>query len=204
MRHYFTDNTDLPEDRREHSFWFQDHEYIFTTDSGVFAKGGVDYGTMVLLESAVKEDCRGKILDIGCGYGVIGIVMKSYRPECDVTCADINPRAVELTRLNAEKNQCSIKTAVSDGFADIHEKFQMILTNPPIRAGKKVIYTIFADAYAHLEDNGCLLAVIRRQQGAESAVKELKRIFGNCEVINRDRGYWILKASCQDDKTGLS
>lgn len=193
MTHYFTDNSDLEQNRKEHSFRFFGHDYTFVTDNGVFAKGGVDYGSMVLLESTVKE-IRGSVLDLGCGYGTISIIVKGEQPSCSVTAVDVNPRAVELTALNAAKNHVEVETLVSDGFANLNGRmFDVILTNPPIRAGKKVIYRLFAESYDHLRENGMLFVVIRRQQGAESAVKELQRISGNCEVINRDRGYWVLK-----------
>lgn len=193
MTHYFTDNRSLEKNRKEHSFRFFDHEYVFTTDNGVFSKEGVDYGSMVLLETAVNE-IHGSVLDLGCGYGVIGIVAASLNPQGSVTCVDTNPRAVELTDLNAQQNHTSVQALVSDGFSEIDDrKFDVILTNPPIRAGKKVIYRLFAESRDHLYNNGILFAVIRRQQGAESAVKELNGLFGNCEVVNRDRGYWVLK-----------
>ena len=193
MTHYFTDNRSLEKNRKEQSFRFFGHEYVFTTDNGVFSKEGVDYGSMVLLETAVNE-IHGSVLDLGCGYGVIGIVAASLNPQGSVTCVDTNPRAVELTDLNAQQNHTSVQALVSDGFSEIDDrKFDVILTNPPIRAGKKVIYRLFAESRDHLYNNGILFAVIRRQQGAESAVKELNGLFGNCEVVNRDRGYWVLK-----------
>jgi 16S rRNA (guanine1207-N2)-methyltransferase len=193
MTHYFTDNRNLDENRKEHSFRFFGHDYIFVTDNGVFAKGGVDYGSMVLLESAVEE-IHGDVLDLGCGYGAISVVAASYNPDGTTAGVDVNPRAVELTGLNAKRNGVSVEALVSDGFAAVDDRtFDLVLTNPPIRAGKKVIYRLFAESWAHLKENGILMAVIRRQQGAESAVKELNRLFGSCTVVRRDRGYWVLK-----------
>lgn len=201
MTHYFTDNRNLEKNRKDHSFRFFGHKYIFTTDNGVFAKEGVDYGSMVLLESAAEE-IHGSVLDLGCGYGTIGVVAASRNPAGQTTCVDVNPRAVELTELNAEKNQVEVEALVSDGFSEINDRmFDVILTNPPIRAGKKVIYRLFEESRDHLNKDGILFVVIRRQQGAESAVKELNRLFHNCEVVNRDRGYWVLKCVIQTESS---
>lgn len=192
MTHYFTDNRNLTENRKEHSFRFSGYLYTFTTDNGVFSKTGVDYGSQVLLNNAVELDLKGSVLDMGCGYGVLSIVLKHTFPECSVTGVDVNPRAVELTVLNAEKNGTEIDTFVSDGYVAVESKFDTIVTNPPIRTGKKVIYKMFEDASEHLNEGGNFMAVVRKQQGAESAVKKLTEVFGNCEVIDRDKGYWIL------------
>lgn len=192
--HYFTDNRNLKENRKEHSFRFLGNLFTFVTDNGVFSKTGVDYGTMVLLETCTKEPLSGKILDLGCGYGPVGTVIQKLYPQADVTSVDVNPRAVELTEINAEKNQVKIHAYVSDGFEKIADIFNTIITNPPIRAGKKVIYKMFEDSYDHLVDHGKMYVVIRRQQGAESAVKKIESIFHNCEILTRDKGYWVLKA----------
>ena len=204
MAHYFTDNSNLETNRKEHSFRFSGRLYNFTTDNGVFSKTGVDYGTLVLLEAVVSQPLSGAVLDLGCGYGVISVVLKSMYPECELTSVDINPRAIELTELNCGQNNAKCRVLVSDGFSQLKESsFDAVITNPPIRAGKKVIYQMFDDAYAHLNQKGKLMAVIQRKQGAESAVKKLTSLFGNCTVVSRDRGYWVLESTkltdCKSD-----
>jgi 16S rRNA (guanine1207-N2)-methyltransferase len=191
--HYFTDNRSLKENRKVHSFRFSGHLLHFTTDNGVFSKEGVDYGTQVMLKALLSEPPEGRVLDLGCGYGVIGICVKKQFPSCEVVCSDINPRAAELAELNCRENGTDCTVIISDGFSGITDRFDTVITNPPIRTGKKVIYRMFEDASEHLNCGGTFLAVIRRQQGAESAVKKLTEIFGNCEVIYREKGYWILK-----------
>lgn len=200
--HYFTDNTDLEENRKDHSFRFSGTLFTFTTDNGVFSKTEIDKGTQVLLEAVCKQKLSGNVLDMGCGYGPVGIVVKKLYPECEVTSVDINPRAVELTQLNSEKNAVKIHVYVSDGFQNVNDMFDHVITNPPIRTGKKVIYQMFEDAYEHLNENGDLTAVIRRKQGAESAVKKFTEIFGNCEVISREKGYWVLQSHKIDGLNG--
>jgi len=195
LAHYFTDNRNLEENRKEHSFRFSGHLYTFVTDNGVFSKTEVDRGTEILLKACVKEKLDGRVLDLGCGYGVVSVVLKTVYPWLEMTAVDINPRAVELTELNCAGSHVKCTAFVSDGFAAVDKTFSHVITNPPIRAGKKVIYGMFEDAYAHLEKHGTLLAVIRRKQGAESALRKLEEIFGNCEVISRDKGYWVLKST---------
>ena len=150
---------------------------------------------MVLLEAVVSQPLSGPVLDLGCGYGVISVVLKSLYPECAVTSVDVNPRAVELTQLNCKQNGTDCTVLVSDGFSQLKESsFDAVITNPPIRAGKKVIYQMFEDAYTHLNLQGKLVLVIQRKQGAESALAKLNELFGNCTVISRDRGYWVLES----------
>ena len=191
--HYFTDNSGLPSNRREITFQFSGRTFTFVTDDGVFSKDGVDQGTKILLKNAVCTPLSGSVLDLGCGYGTVGIVVKTMFPECSVTCSDVNSRALELTELNAEKNKATVRAVMSDRFDSLADHFDMILTNPPIRAGKAVVHGILSEAYDHLNRGGVLLAVIRRKQGAESAVRKIAEVFGSCEVIDRDKGYWILK-----------
>jgi 16S rRNA (guanine1207-N2)-methyltransferase len=168
--------------------------FTFITDNGVFSKTGVDYGSEVLLDAVQKIGVHGSILDMGCGYGTIGVILKKLNPSCSVVSVDVNPRAVELTEINSQQNGCELTAFVSDGFESVKDTFDYVITNPPIRAGKKVIYKMFEDAYDHLDKNGELIAVIRKKQGAESAVKKFEEIFSNCEIVSRDKGYWILRS----------
>lgn len=132
---------------------------------------------------------------MGCGYGVIGITLKVLDPSLDVTMVDINPRAVELAEINCTRNSAACTCFVSDGFSEVSETFDHVLTNPPIRTGKKVIYRMFEQAYDHLNENGQLIAVIRRKQGAESAVKKFQEIFGSCDILERERGFWVIRGT---------
>ena len=143
----------------------------FQTDAGVFSKGEVDTGTRLLLE-ALPEEMSGDILDLGCGWGVIGISIAKKWPGARVTMADVNTRALDLSRENAKRNGAEVACVESDGMAALAGKtFDAVVTNPPIRAGKQVIYRMFADAAARLKPGGALYLVIRKQQGAESCMK---------------------------------
>ena len=192
MSHYFTDNTEMHHNRKEIPFRFLGTSYSFITDAGVFSKDAVDYGSELLLKTVIDQNgVNGEVLDLGCGYGVIGIVIQKVT-NLPVTAIDVNPRAVQLTLENKDKNQAGVDAIVSDGI-QTDKMFDTVLLNPPIRAGKEVIYRLYAEARDHLNENGLLWVVIRKQQGANSTSEKLKELFGNCELAERSRGYHILK-----------
>ena len=192
--HYFTDNRNLASNRKEFSFRFLGNLYNFISDDGVFSKKNVDYGTLVLLEAAVKEEIQGKVLDFGCGYGVIGIVLQNKFSTSYIISSDINPRAVELANLNYQKNGLENKAIVSNGFENINDTFDWIFLNPPIRTGKANIYHMFDEAYNHLDENGKFMIVIQKKQGAESAIKKLGTLFSTVKIVEKDRGYWVIQS----------
>lgn len=196
MNHYFTDNPHLEENRKEISFRFWCFNYSFLTDNGVFAKDGIDYGTKTFLDAiCTSEELQDEVLDVGCGYGVIGITLKKIFPEKKVTMIDVNHRALKLSEDNAKKNNVEVEILESDAYSNLQQRvFTDIITNPPIRAGKQVIYKIFEEAYDHLKTEGQLWVVIRKQHGALSAKKKIEEIFGNCSIIKKDKGFFILKA----------
>lgn len=178
----------------ECEFEYRGKRLRFTTDAGVFSRGELDPGTRLLLD-ALPEEIGGDVLDLGCGWGPIGISVKAARPEARVTLADVNLRALGLSRDNARRNGAEVECVESDGFSALEGRtFDAVITNPPIRAGKQVIYGMFADAAARLNPGGSLYLVIRKQQGAESCVRYLKTIFASVEKLDRSGGYWVLEA----------
>ena len=167
---------------------------VFRTDAGVFSRGEVDAGTDLLLKS-LPEEISGDILDLGCGWGVFGTCVARRWPESRVTMADVNLRALELSRENAKRNRAEVRCLESDGMEALKgEQFDMVITNPPIRAGKQVIYRMFADAAQSLKAGGALYLVIRKQQGAESCVKYLQTLYGQVDKIDKSAGFWVLRA----------
>ena len=194
--HYYTREPQSVSRPVECEYVYRGERLRFMTDAGVFSKGEVDTGTRLLLE-ALPEEMTGEILDLGCGWGVIGISIAKKWPECRVTMADVNLRALELSRENAKKNRAEVECVESDGMAALAGRtFDAIVTNPPIRAGKQVIYQMFADAAKSLKPGGALYLVIRKQQGAESCMKYLKTIYGEVEKLDRSGGFWVLRADC--------
>ncbi len=176
------------------AFPYRGHGLNFMTDAGVFSKGELDVGSRLLLDAL--PELSGDVLDLGCGWGAIGVAIAKAYPDCRVVMADVNHRALDLSRQNLERNKVSAECLESDGMAALMDRrFDAVITNPPIRAGKQVIYKMFSDAAKTLKDGGALYLVIRKQQGAESCVKYLKTLYASVEKLDKSGGFWVLKAS---------
>ncbi len=206
MPHYFDSKPTTESKPKEITFRMNGIDFSFTTDCSVFSKTQLDFGSELLLKTAIV-DLSNKIitgmsiLDLGCGYGPIGTILKRVFPPISITMVDINERAVLLAKENAQKNLVKFADIrISDGFSEIQEQFDVVLTNPPIRAGKKTVFLFYEESFRHLNPNGILYVVIQKKQGAPSSVDRLKELFGNCEVMEKDGGYWILKSAKQTDE----
>lgn len=191
---YFDNNPSLKHKSLEYQVQINGKTYRFLTDSGVFSRTFIDFGTKTLIESFNTLKTGLSVLDLGCGYGPVGIIMKKSHPTFKVLSTDINKRAVSLAEQNKMVNQVEIETRVSDGFSNIEEQFDLIFLNPPIRAGKETIFRLYDEAYDHLNNLGELWIVIQKKQGAESTIKKMESRFNNCEVITKNKGYFILKS----------
>lgn len=193
--HYYTSVPQSAHKPARLSFVYRGHTLYFDTDSGVFSRLDIDKGTVLLL-SALPENMKGPVLDIGCGYGVVGIAVAKAFPACNLILSDVNERAVQLARNNAKQNGVQVETVVSDGYQFLPTtSFSFILQNPPIRAGKKTIYPMFAQAARSLTPDGELWLVIRKQQGAPSAALYLSTLFANVHIPVKKGGYWIFRCT---------
>ena len=191
MGQYFT-NDKLPSDVKKTECFVLGNKFTFLTDNGVFSKDGLDFGSRLLLESIPLEEVGGKILDMGCGYGVFGIVI-SKLTSAHVDMVDVNLRALHLATRNAKENGVSnVSIFESNVYQNVSSKYSSIVTNPPIRAGKKVVYDIVMNAKNYLEKDGKLFLVIRKEQGAKSLIVDLKKIY-NVEIVAKKKGFFILK-----------
>lgn len=194
--HYYTENPDLAHDLEQWSFELRGKKFQFLTDSGVFSRNTVDFGSRVLIDAFEWEELpEGRLLDVGCGYGPIGLTLAAISGRT-VEMIDVNQRAVALAQENAQKNQIeNVDIHASNIYADIHEtQYAAILSNPPIRAGKKVVHEILSEAHPLLVVGGTLTVVIQKKQGAPSAEKKMAEVFGNVEIVTKDKGYYILKS----------
>lgn len=172
------------------------HTFVFESDAGVFSKGAIDRGTE-LLANAMEFPHDGHVLDVGCGYGVLGIVAATLVPNGRVVMTDVNERAVELARRNVHSNAVPHAEVRGGPFYEpvAGERFDAIVTNPPIRAGKKVVYRIVDEAPAHLEASGALWLVARTRQGARSLKARMESALGVCSVVSRGSGYRVMRAN---------
>ena len=189
--HYYTSAPTSEHEERSFRAVFAGRVLAFDTDAGVFSKQHVDPGSELLCKS-LPQELSGRVLDMGCGWGAMTVMTLAKCPGVTMTMADVNERALSLAVSNVAKNHMQAEAVLSDGFERIEGLFDAVITNPPIRAGKAVIYRMFEDAKAHLVPGGVLYLVIRKQQGAPSALKVLKSLYAKAEVIERDGGYWII------------
>jgi 16S rRNA (guanine1207-N2)-methyltransferase len=194
--HYYSSNPTTESNPQTWTYQLRGNTFTFTSDSGVFSKNEVDFGTRLLIESFEMPNIEGKVLDVGCGYGPIGLAVAKEDPARQVIMVDVNERAVELSKLNAKQNSITnVSVYQSNLFEAIkNEIFSVILSNPPIRAGKKVVHQIFELSYKHLQQQGELWIVIQKKQGAPSAIEKLKSIFPEVEIVTKKKGYFIIKA----------
>ncbi len=195
MSHYFENDKNLKSEIKELSYKYDSSFFTFYSDNGVFSKNSIDYGSKLLLESYLKNARNDiKVLDVGCGYGfigiVIGVITSSY-----VDMIDVNKRAVHLTQKNIKRyKDFKGLSFISDAYQNIEKKYNVIITNPPIRVGKNKVLEILECAFDYLEEDGELYFVIRRDQGALS-IKKILESTQKIEIINKDKGYFVFKST---------
>ncbi|MGM9966218.1 MULTISPECIES: class I SAM-dependent methyltransferase [unclassified Rummeliibacillus] len=194
--HYYSKKPQVESKPRRWNFTLRGFSFVFETDAGVFSKSEVDFGSRVLIDSFEMPTVEGCILDVGCGYGPIGLsIAKSY-PNHIIHMMDVNERAVNLAKKNAELNGVqNVQIYESDALSSVQEEqVAVVLTNPPIRAGKNTIFRFYDEAYEKLVDLGELWIVIQKKQGAPSTVEHLELKFSKVEIVEKKKGYWIIKA----------
>lgn len=194
MGQYFTNDANLKSCIKKLDCFLLGQKMTFYTDNGVFSKDGVDFGSRLLLETICDEELGDNVLDVGCGYGVLGLTLNK-RKKCKVIMCDVNRRALHLASRNSKENDCvSVEIVESDCYSNIDGKFSSIVTNPPIRAGKKIVYEILTGAKKYLVDNGRLYFVVRKEQGAKSIISDMGKLY-NVEVLERKKGFFIIKCT---------
>ena len=193
MGQYFS-NEDLKSNIQKYSVDILGKNYSFYTDNGVFSKDKLDFGTRVLLENLPVEKLHGDILDVGCGYGVIDIVLGKM-VNANFLGVDVNRRALHLADMNKKENGLSnINFIESSCYENVNGKYDFIITNPPIRAGKKIVYEIVMGAKNYLKDEGSLFIVVRKEQGAKSMIRDLEEIY-KVEILNKVKGFFVIKCN---------
>lgn len=198
MDHYFNQKPTTEKEIYKFDWNIGQDRFYFYTSNSVFSKSGMDFGSMLLVETVIEEnkDFPGSVLDLGCGYGPIGITIAKLLNKSNVTMSDVNERSLELCDMNAKENNVDGRTKIikSSAFENINDKYDIIVTNPPIRAGKDVVFSFYEGAFEHLNEGGKLYVVIQKKQGAPSTKAKIESLFGNCETVNKKSGYFIFRA----------
>jgi 16S rRNA (guanine1207-N2)-methyltransferase len=198
MEQYFTRNPETKKEIYKFDWNIGKDRYYFYTSNSVFSKNGLDFGSMLLIETVINESINASvnILDMGCGYGPIGTIICKSIENSTVTMADINERALELADMNVKENgiENKVKIISSSSFENIKDNYDIIVTNPPIRAGKEVVFSFYEGAFHHLKKGGKLYVVIQKKQGAPSSKEKIMSLFGNCDIANKKSGYFIFRA----------
>lgn len=189
---YFAENPDAEHDIHKLKVQLLGQNVTFLTDAGVFSKKMIDYGSQALLKCLDFHN-QESVLDVGCGYGTLGLTLVKAK-EVEATLVDINQRALDLARQNAERNQVLATIFKSNLYQNVEGRFHHIISNPPIRAGKQVVHEVITGSYTHLLDGDDLTIVIQKKQGAPSAKAKMEEVFGNCEILKKDKGYYILRS----------
>ena len=189
---YYAENPDAAHDIHELRVDLLGEKMTFLTDAGVFSKKMIDFGSQLLLK-CLEVNQGETVLDVGCGYGPLGLSLaKAYGIQA--TMVDINNRALDLARQNAERNKVEATIFQSNIYEQVKGNFEHVISNPPIRAGKQVVHEIIEKSKDFLEAGGDLTIVIQKKQGAPSAKSKMEEVFGNCEIVKKDKGYYILRS----------
>lgn len=189
MPHYFT-NDDIKSEEKTIKVKINNLNLKFITDNGTFSKKGLDFGTRSLLENIDIKNIKGDVLDLGCGWGPIGIITaKNQNTNVDMT--DINERALTLAKKNAKLNEVKVNIFISDSFKNISKKYDYIITNPPIRVGKEKLYEMLINAVRHLKTHGKMYLVINKNQGAKTLLKDLNE-YAQTTLVKKNKGFYII------------
>ena len=191
MSYYFDKNTDIKSEEKTIHVSIKNKMYVFITDNNVFSKKGLDFGTRTMLESIDLNKLSGDVLDFGCGYGPVGIYIKSYT-NSNVDMIDVNERALNLAKKNAKLNGVDVNIFESDIYSNVTKKYDYIITNPPIRVGKEILYKILVGAKDYLKENGKLIFVINKDQGAKSTMEYLKSYY-DVNILDKNKGFYVFQ-----------
>jgi 16S rRNA (guanine1207-N2)-methyltransferase len=191
LEHYFTNNENLKSEIRDIKFTFDEYNFVFKSDNGVFSKNKIDYASLFLVKTFLASNKKNinNILDIGCGYGFIGITLSKIL-NTHVDMCDINKRAIHLCKMNININKVDAEAFISDVYENVSNTYDLIITNPPIRAGKEIVMSFLKDGMKKMSNDGELWFIISKDQGAKSIQKELENYY-KLEIIDKSKGFVV-------------
>lgn len=191
MSQYFTNDENLKSEYRNIIYKYKDYIFNFTSDLGVFSKDRVDYASKLLVENYFKVGRKNvNVLDVGCGYGFIGITVSKIM-NSKVDMIDVNKRAVHLSNLNIKNMNVNAISFISDIYSNIDKKYDVIISNPPIRAGKKVYMNIINNAANYLNDDGEFYFVMNKDHGVKNVIEKIKDVY-DINVLDKDKGFFVI------------
>ena len=195
MSHYYETDNNLRSDKHFVTYTYKGNVLKYNADNGVFSKDRVDFGTNVLLNALPDIKDNASVLDVGCGYGVIGLALAKANKKTNVLMVDVNERAINLVKENIKLNKCdNAEVLLSDLYCNVKGSFDYIISNPPIRAGKNIVHGVVSDGYNYLNPGGRIFVVIQKKQGAPSMEKKMEEVYGNVETIDKKNGYFVLSS----------
>lgn len=189
---YFDNNENLRSEIRKLNYKYESYSFVFNSDLGVFSKDKIDDGSKLLAECYFKYGKRDiNLLDVGCGIGFLGIsISKIMNVHADMV--DVNNRAIHLCKMNMKENGVEARVWRSDVYDDVSDLYDVIISNPPIRAGKGVYLRIIEDAFNHLNVGGEFWFVMRTNHGVKTVIKNLKNKY-NVDILDKDKGFYVVK-----------
>jgi len=190
--HYFDDDPDAPSSPVLVDVTLPDTAFVMETDRGVFSRGHLDTATSMLLRADLPIAASGDLLDIGCGAGPIALTMARRSPDATVWALDVNARARELCRRNAERNALTNVRVVSPDDVPPDVRFATIWSNPPIRIGKPALHDRLETWLARLDVDGSASLVVQKHLGADSLQRWLIELGYRCDRVGSKAGFRLL------------
>ena len=193
MDHYYSENPDSDFVKSKINVLLKDDSFSLFSASGLFSKDKLDFATKLLIENCVLPE-NGRVLDLGCGYGVVGISILRKNIDLEVIFSDVNRRGLEITKENLKELDLKAKVVQSDLFDNLKNDFDVVLSNPPMAAGRKKCFSLIEESFGYLNKGGSLQIVARHNKGGAALEKKMENVFGNIETLAKKGGFRVYRS----------